>query len=51
MSSQLYVILEIMKMNLVRKSLTPAGHVSFFDLTGQAGIDGDELQLSGCTET
>ena len=51
MSSQLYVIREMMKMSLVRKGLTPVGHVSFFDLTGQAGIDGDGLQLSGCTET
>ena len=43
MSSQLYVIREMMKMSLVRKGLTPAGHVSFFDLTGQTGIDGDGL--------
>ena len=41
----------MMKMNLVKKGLTPAGHVSFSDLTGKAGIDGDGLQLSGCTET
>ena len=38
-------------MNLVRKGLTPAGHVSFSDLIGKVGIDGDGLQLSGCTKT
>ena len=32
-----------MEMNLVRKGLTPAGQVSFSDLTGQAGTDGDGL--------
>ena len=40
-----------MKMNLARKGLTPVGHVSFSNLTGQAGTDGDWFQLSGCTET
>ena len=40
-----------MKMNLARKGLTLAGHVSFFYLTDQAGTDGDGLQLSGCIET
>ena len=40
-----------MKMNLARKGLTLAGHVSFSNLIDQAGTDGDGLQLSGCTET
>ena len=40
-----------MEMNLARKVLTPVWHVSFSDLTGQVGTDGDGFQLSGCTET
>ena len=40
-----------MKMNLARKGLTPAGHVSFSNLTGQAGTNDDWFQLSGCIET
>ena len=38
------------EMNLARKGLTPAGHVSSSDLIGQTGTDGDGFQLSGCTE-
>ena len=34
-----------MEINLASKGLTPAGHVSFSDLTGQAGTDGDGLKL------
>ena len=38
-------------MNLAGKGLTLARHMSFSNLIGKAGIDGDGLQLSGCTET
>ena len=41
----------MMEMNLVKKGLTPARHVSFSNLIGKAGTDGDGLQLSSCTET
>ena len=34
-----------MEMNLARNGLTPAGHVSFSDLTGQVGTDGDGLLI------
>ena len=30
-----------MKMNLVRKGLTPARHVFFYDMTDQAGTNDD----------
>ena len=40
-----------MEMNLVKKGLTPARHVSFSNLIGKAGTDGDGFQLSSCTET
>ena len=32
-----------MEFQLVREGLTPDGHVSFFDLIGQVGIDGNGL--------
>ena len=35
---------------LGKEGLIPTGHVSSFDLIGQAGIDGNGLQLSGCIE-
>ena len=41
----------MIEMNLARKGLTPAGHMSFSDLTGQARTDGDGLQLSDYTKT
>ena len=41
----------MMEFNLVRKGLTPVGHVSYSDLIGQAGTDGNGPQLSGCAET
>ena len=31
----------MIEMNLARKGLTPAGHVSSSDLIGQTGTDGD----------
>ena len=40
-----------MEMNLATNGLTPAGHMYFYNLTGQAGTDGDRLQLSSYTET
>ena len=40
-----------MEMNLARNGLTPAGHMYFYNLIGQAGTDGDRLQLSSYTET
>ena len=33
----------MMKMNLARKGLTIAGHMSFSNLIGKAGTDGDGL--------
>ena len=41
----------MIEMNLARKGLTPAGHMSFSDLIGQARTDGDGLQLLDCTKT
>lgn len=38
-------------MNLVRKGLTPARHVFFYDMSDQVGTDDDGFQLLGCTET
>ena len=40
-----------MEFSLARKGLTPVGHVSSSNLIGQAGIDGNGLQLLGYAET
>ena len=39
-----------MKLSLARKGLTPAGHLPFSDLFGQARTDGNGLQLSDCAK-
>ena len=46
MSLQLYIIWEMMKMNLARKGLILLDTCPSFALIGQAGTDGDGLQLS-----